>query len=194
MFEQYVNQIITWNLNRGLLGSFDPALSMKLLSEEAKEFFTATTIPEMLCEYADFWFVWHGYKAISACDPIQPVGLQVAVTSMNMLDDWALKVNNTMFERLHSAYLNKYGEDVDLYRLLMDDANAAMAFVIECNNQKSSETNEDGKIVKAENQRKPAPITEEYLEKRNMALYKKSQNFFKTTGPMDEAYDDVQNY
>lgn len=187
MFEQYVSQIVTWNRDRGLLVSFDPGLSMKLLSEEAKEFFKAETLPEMLCEYADFWFVWHGYRAISSCSAIHPVGLEVAVNSMGYLENWRFNVDTAMRDLLLSEYKKQYPEDnVDVWQMFNDDANKAMEFVIHCNEMKSSKKNSDGKIVKADGQLSPVPMMEGYLESRHT---------LKCLKPEPETdYDDVQGY
>lgn len=188
MFEQYVSQIVAWNRDRGLLTSFDPGLSMKLLSEEAKEFFKAETLPEMLCEYADFWFVWHGYRGISSCNALQPVGLEVAVNSMRMLEEWQYRVDTAMRDCLLSMYRKQHTDDVDIWSMMHDDADKAMEFVIQCNEMKSSKKNSDGKIVKAEGQLRPVPMMEKFLALRPLTKYMKGNN------KVAENYDDVQDY
>lgn len=165
----FANQILEWNRKRGLLDSFNPGLSMKLLSEEAKEFFKAETLPEMLCEYADFWFVWLGYKSIAACCPVHPVDLDVAVKSMMSLESWFLSIENHMTQCLLSKYRSEYiSDNLDRWALLQNDSKKAMAFVIQCNEQKSSKKNEDGKIVKADNQLRPVPLMQEFLDHRQI--------------------------
>ena len=60
--EGIVNQIIRWNRERNGL-DFNADTEVKMLTEEANEFFMAETKEDRLREAADFAFVWIGTAA-----------------------------------------------------------------------------------------------------------------------------------
>lgn len=169
MFEQYVGKIIQWNRKRGLLTKFDPSLSLRLLSEEAKEFYMAETLAEALCEYADFWFVYHGYRASSACCQLTAIGFADHVSGIKAIEEWVLHLDEHMRKQIEFMYSQtRYPHKLcSLDPKTIDmDKNHAMECVIYCNEMKSSKKDSSGKIVKAEHQEKPAPMVEQRLLKR----------------------------
>lgn len=154
----FENRVLAWNRERGLLESFDPNLSMRLLCEEAKEFFNAESLVDMLCEYADFHFVLEGYRSIRSCSPLSSVSLPSTVKGIEALESWCLATDNHMLHILRS----RYGRDY--FSRMENDIEAAKMAVCICNEQKSSEKKE-GKIVKAANQRKPQTLICTYLHR-----------------------------
>lgn len=54
-------RVVKWNWDRHLLSKgFDPTLELKMLSEEAREFYLAESLEHKLAEFADFLFVRYG--------------------------------------------------------------------------------------------------------------------------------------
>lgn len=170
MFEQYIGKIIQWNRERGLLTKFDPSLSLRLLSEEAREFYMAETLAEALCEYADFWFVYHGYRASSACCQLTAVGFAEHNSGLKDIEEWVLHIDGHMRKQIEYMYSQMGSYSTLPYvsdSLTIDlDKNHAMECVIFCNEMKSSKKDSSGKIVKADVQEKPAPMVEQRLIKR----------------------------
>jgi len=109
---------------------------LKMLEEESKEFFLdAKTTAERLDALVDFEFVFSGTKMkISAqfnpIDPMVALMCQEAIESMKMILMGELNLHADAFEEIHAK---------------------ARKFVVQCNELKGSELDEDGKVMKPEN-------------------------------------------
>ena len=133
---------VRWNRDRGLLDKFDPKLELKMLSEEAKEFYAAETLAHMLAEFADFLFVLDGTKAKFGSQLINShLDLDLRLKVYSDIIDWAHKVMADMDSCLHSMLSMQYNETTGLI-------NMARRIVIKCNELKGSEKDKDGKVVK----------------------------------------------
>lgn len=145
---------VDWNKDRGLLEKFDPALELKMLSEEVAEFYMADTLAHKFVEYADFIFVFDGTKAKYGCQPIKStVMFEVSVSSYRVLREWAYDMQNTMYAILEEAV---GAAMVDAY------INTARNIVVTNNERKSSEKR-NGKVVKNKDHIDPADLMGQYF-------------------------------
>jgi len=155
------NRIIKWNRDRGLLeGGFDIGHELKMLSEEAREFYYATDYPEMLAEYSDFIFVMVGTKAKYFSDvQVSHVAFSMHVDEWNKLDEWMTRQVDEMQDLLLVKHRvlgrGKYAD-------LQDDLNMAMYLVIK-NNEYKSDQKLNGKVIKSEDQHDPADLIRKVL-------------------------------
>lgn len=150
---------VKWNRDRGLLNKFDPKLELKMLSEEAKEFYEAETIAHMLAEYADFQFVLDGTKAKFGSQVISShIDIDLRVKTYNDIMSWAGKVMSDMHNCLSSVL---DGHRHELNALI----NMARGHVISCNNLKGLKKNEEGKIQKNEKHVDPKDLIEAELDR-----------------------------
>ena len=154
--------IVKWNQERGLLNKgFDPALELKMLSEEANEFYNAYSFEHRLCEYADFKFV----KAGTIAKNHAQVGLSTTMFENHrerfiQMMEWAEEVEDNMFYLL----LTEYRASDRLFTMGFEAlVNLALATVIANNNLKGKNKNADGKVIKAENQKSPEYILKELI-------------------------------
>lgn len=148
--------IIKWNRDRGLLKHYDPKLELRMLSEEAAEFYGAETAAQMLAEYADFDFVLTGTRAKFGSQAITThIDLEARLKNYTDLMLWVDAVKLDMRLALTSMF-PEHPEDIPgLIEM-------ASRIVIENNNKKSS-VSVDGKIVKNENHSDPAELIQEEL-------------------------------
>jgi hypothetical protein len=154
--------IVKWNQERGLLNKgFDPALELKMLSEEANEFYNADSFEHRLCEYADFKFVKSGTIAKNHAQT------EFSVTMFEnhrerfiQMMEWAEEVEDNMFYLL----LTEYRASDRLFTMGFEAlVNLALATVIANNNLKGKNKNADGMVIKAENQKSPEYILKELI-------------------------------
>jgi len=154
------NEVIAWNAERGLLDTFDPCLELKMLSEEAREFYTATTYEHRLAEYADFKFVKAGTLAKYHSQKID----SATVFSMNRphfvaMMEWAEEIEVNMF-----AVLSAQSRKVS-YRAISLREDIAMAIGVVIDNNKRKGTSKiNGKIVKPEDPIDPVVRIRELLD------------------------------
>lgn len=157
--------IVKWNQDRGLLTKgFDPALELKMLTEEANEFYNADSFEHRLCEYADFKFV----KAGTIAKNHAQTGLSVTMFENHrdrfiQMMEWSEEVECNMLSLLSSEMedMNRAGADLSwTFEALLD---LALATVIANNNLKGTEKNADGKVVKSKAQHKPEVILRELI-------------------------------
>jgi len=149
--------IVAWNRDRGLLKTFDPVLELRLLTEEAKEFFNAETFSHMLVEYADFVFVKTGTKAKRYCNSFPSSFFKSDYANFKALMDWAEEVESEMISILASK-----AEREDFKVDLETAIHLALSVVIDNNNKKGSEK-VNGKVVKSDNQYKPEEVLEKLI-------------------------------
>lgn len=146
--------IVQWNRDRGLLKTFDPQLELKMLSEEAKEFYEADTFEHRLAEYADFVFV----KAGTMAKNHSMVGSSLTMFSMErerfvQLMEWAEEIECNMVSLLSAEHTEHVSTGHEL-KTLDDCLTLALATVIDNNNIKSDEV-VGGKVIKSVDQIKP---------------------------------------
>jgi len=147
---------IKWNKDRGLLESFDPALEIKMLHEELREFYMAGTLAHKAVEYADFLFVLDGTKAKFACRPAPTTTMfSIEVDNYNRLIDWAHNMILEMEMILLEMNNTKYS---------LDELIELAQIVVVKNNELKSAEKKDGKVVKSENQVDPANILDQYIK------------------------------
>lgn len=148
--------IVEWNRKRGLLNNFDPALELKMLSEEAREFYQAETFEHQLCEYADFLFVLEGTKAKYNSQVITSTTFfSMAWENYQQMMEWAISVIKDMRSTLRDRHKEiSVAKDVNSLYGCID---ISIATVIANNNLKGK-NKVDGKIVKSDAQNKPEDI------------------------------------
>jgi hypothetical protein len=149
---------IKWNKDRGLLEKFDPELELKMLSEEAKEFYHAISIPHRLAEYADFIFVLDGTKAKFACKLQRPFDFDFGTELANFkkILDWAAILQQDMYESLVDSIDASRPEIAQMIAY-------ARGCVIKCNEMKGSKK-KDGKVVKNKVHVDPTDMIREWLD------------------------------
>lgn len=154
MTKSITERIIKWNKARNGL-AFDPNLEMRMLSEEANEFYHAETFAHKLQEYADFLFVWEGTKA--------KYYSQKHKGMVNMLSG---------YEGFYKLRMWKFSIQSEMEKLLFDKlthterfiyTNMALDAVITANEAKTSEKDENGKVIKGDNYVSPLSVIEAYL-------------------------------
>jgi hypothetical protein len=157
--------IVKWNQERGLLSKgFDPALELKMLSEEANEFYNADSFEHRLCEYADFKFV----KAGTIAKNHAQTGLSITMfenfrARFVQLMEWSEEVEANMVSLLLSekAFLDRDGTLAG--RRFEELVDLALTIVITNNDYKGGKKDADGKVVKAERQIKPEALMRELI-------------------------------
>lgn len=81
-------RIIEWNRMRNNL-EFDPSLEVRMLSEEASEYFMATDPAHKLQEAADFFFVFTGTQAKFRATKFETITLfSIAEKGWRQLEAW----------------------------------------------------------------------------------------------------------
>lgn len=150
---------VKWNRDRGLLETFDPKLELKMLSEEASEFYKAETMAHKLAEYADFQFVLDGTKAKFGSQVIEShLDLELRLKVYEDIMSWVHIVQDDMIACLNSLFYDYPFVDVD------NLIHMARKFVIKCNNLKTSKT-VDGKVVKNEHHLDPKDYIQDELDR-----------------------------
>lgn len=157
MDPQLKARIVKWNRDRGLLGSFDPALELKMLSEEAHEFYLAESLSHMMAEYCDFIFVLEGtcakyqsqkYPSLS----VFSIAREGWVELQSWTEDLSYDMGDILKDKFESTGHCNYEQAMDF----------AMGVVI-TNNELKGSKKQGGKIVKSEGQIDPACTIQEYL-------------------------------
>ena len=150
---------VAWNRDRGLLEHFDPKLELKMLSEEAKEFYEAETLAHKLAEYADFQFVLDGTKAKFGSQIIEShLDLDLRMQTYKDMMSWASNIQIDMRSCLLSM-IEPYKENLNG---LVD---MARRIVIRNNGMKGKKKNADGKVVKCEHQLDPKDVIQDELDR-----------------------------
>lgn len=150
---------VKWNRDRGLLDKFDPKLELKMLSEEAAEFYAAETPAHMLAEYADFQFVLDGTKAKFGSHCIEShIDLDLRVQTFKDMMSWAGLIQSDMRSCLASVFQPNPNEVHGLIEM-------ARGIVIQCNFKKGKKKDADGKVVKNEEHINPTDLIEAEMER-----------------------------
>ena len=150
---------VKWNRDRGLLENFDPKLELKMLSEEAAEFYAAETLAHKLAEYADFQFVLDGTKAKFGSQIIEShLDLDLRIQTYKDMMSWASTVQSDMRSCL-LCMVDPYNENLNG---LVD---MARRIVIRNNGMKGKERDSDGKVVKCEHQLDPKDYIQDELDR-----------------------------
>lgn len=151
--------VIKWNLERNQL-TYNPDLEMKMLSEEASEFFQAATLPERLQECADFIFVLQGTQA-KFFSKHHEAGIQTEAWNVfQAIKEWASDVYYTMLGTIEG--------DLKREGIKLDDevvVKRALAEVIEANLKKGSVKRADGKVVKGDDYVSPLKAINELVQR-----------------------------
>lgn len=144
-----LQRIINWNRVRNGL-EFDPNLEVRMLTEEAHEFFHAECLEEQIREFADFMFVLTGTIAkFYSTKYDSAILLTQNFQHFNMLMEWAAQVRAEMFDTM----LSTIEETVDVDGEIAEDmlkliVGQALEIITEANEKKGTEKDEHGKIVK----------------------------------------------
>jgi len=136
-------RIVKWNRDRGLIqAGFDPALELKMLSEEAREFFLANDYEHQLQEFADFLFVEVGTRAkfFSMRHESASV-LSMVIPQWGVMNEWIVDTKEEMYEILISK------ADVMMDLTLQEKIQKALRIVVEANEAKGDKV-VDGKVIK----------------------------------------------
>jgi NTP pyrophosphatase (non-canonical NTP hydrolase) len=152
-------RIVQWNWERNGL-QFDPSLEIKLLSEEAHEFYEALASGDsahILAEWADFYFVAYGTYAKYHAQPIDSIVMfEVGAEKWKKLDTWMTEVGEQMDHILDEHFADHPGSVRTMKQV-------ALETVTECNELKGTTKNADGKVVKGKNHKNPVELIRERL-------------------------------
>jgi hypothetical protein len=176
MDPQIVERIIKWNYKRNQL-NFDPSLEVKMLSEEAREFYEAVALGDsahILAEWADFHFVSYGTYAKYHAQPIESIVMfEVGVEKWEKLDAWIYNTSEQLDTILDGHFANmQTGQTVRSGGLNIVQGNGgslrhmkqvALETVTECNEAKGTRKNPDGKIEKGPKHQDPVELIRERL-------------------------------
>ena len=155
--------IVKWNRERGLLKTFDPQLELRMLSEEAAEFYAAETFEHRLVEFADFQFVKSGTIAKNHAQKIEsPTVFGMSRSHFIELMEWAEEVEANMVSQLSGEYQAMAANGTQPTYELHTVLTIALAVVIDNNEFKGKKT-VGGKVVKSPDQKKPEVELKEIL-------------------------------
>ena len=137
-------RIIDWNHERNGL-KFNIDLEVKLLQEESSEFMTANTLVERVQEFSDFLFVYTGTVAkYSAVTFNKADSFQNLFQKMAEVQTWA-EERMSMMSRMVVKELELLRADEDQINNILF---GALKAVVEANEAKGTEKDENGKVVK----------------------------------------------
>lgn len=160
----FKNEIVEWNRERGLLDKFDPALEIKMLSEEAREFYNAKTFEHKLCEYADFLFVREGTMAKYHCQTGQTTAsFSFSRDAFVQLMEWTVEVQDNMLALLVEEFENNIDS---LSSSRIGDMTDCLSFALNAvviNNNLKGKTKVDGKVQKSPDQLDPVQRVKEFI-------------------------------
>lgn len=149
-------RILQWNKKRNDL-KFNIELEAAMLSEEANEFFTADTLVDRLDAYADFVFVGVGtiYKHLATKHKYF-AGIEADYDQVSILTEWMQTVREQMLELISLEILSidpkcTYKDEDIITNIL----NATLEIVMDANEKKGTERDEQGKVKKPEGFIKP---------------------------------------
>lgn len=152
-------RIVKWNRDRKLIQQgFDPALELKMLSEEAREFFLAETFEHQLQEYVDFLFVEVGTRAKFFSMKHESASvLAYTLPQWDAMEQWIMDTKYEMRDILVSV------ATVRLYNNLDDMIMDSLKIVVVANEAKGTKKI-DGKVVKNSNHIDPVKKIKEMLD------------------------------
>lgn len=155
------NRVAHWNYTRGL-DYWKSDLSVKILSEEVREFWVAYAerrFIDMLDAYADVRFVLEGREFLYSVHHFQ------TIQELNELTSDYKTVKEYGDNQLHS--IKNILLDLGL---TMNNLNSIFEIVCDANDKKHAEKNGDGKITKGPDWYKPEAKIEEYINKLNLKI------------------------
>lgn len=151
--------IVEWNLARNNL-KFDPALEAKMLSEEAREFFTALNLVERCREAADFTFVMVGTLSKYYAQQRQDAS-EICFSHAHFLEfrRWMEDTNAIIRATLENEFeaLGFGAKDVNYVQ------DVCLRYVLEANRAKNAEKNAEGKVQKGANYVSPSEKIDAFL-------------------------------
>ena len=153
--EGIVNQIVRWNRERNGL-AFNIDTEVKMLTEEANEFFMAETKEDRLREAADFKFVWVG--TLAKCLGGRCKNELDFMSRKSFLEDieaWADAEEEAMSEML----------DEDGTRHMLP---RALEIVTRANLAKPKTKNSDGKVIKGDDYVDPIEEIKQIIEEEGV--------------------------
>ncbi len=161
MNKPFGNRVASWNFTRGL-DYWDSNLSVKILSEEVREFWTAyanKSIIDMLDAYADVRFVLEGRVFLFGIHNWKSIEeLTKGVAEYNILISYAETQMSNILGILHGIGFREHHLD-DIFNI-----------VCYANDKKHAEKNGDGKITKGPDWYKPEGKIEEYFNTLNLKV------------------------
>lgn len=149
-------RILKWNRDRNSL-AFNTKTEIKMLSEEANEFFMADTVEDRLREAADFVFVWEGtVSKFCAYKHDTAIGFSSGVETYKEIEEWSGAIREHI-----KSFLSEDGT----FHLLPK----ALKIVLEANEAKPTTKNAEGKVIKGDNYVDPIAAIRELINesKRN---------------------------
>ena len=153
-----VRRITEWNKKRNGL-ELSLSLESKMLSEEAKEFFLAESIPHKLQEAADFLFVAVGTRAKYNCLSHKTLfNLTSSFDDWKKISGWIGYMQAEILESLSGVLGDK----------TLPLLSSALEIVITCNEAKGVEKDANGKVVKGEDYVSPLERIESMCKKQKV--------------------------
>ena len=155
-------RIIDWNRKRNNL-YFDIDLELRMLQEEAQEFFTADNLVERLQEYSDFIFVYAGTLAKYMASKSTTVEqFRQTHDLMAELQTWAENILSYTGQILRRELSLLAPDDETQTNILT----RALEAVVKANEAKGIEKDENGKVKKGPNYVKPTDAINEIIKKQ----------------------------
>lgn len=152
----FYNRIATWNEKRnGLV--FDLSLEKKMLTEEVIEFLQSDNLPNRIKELCDIGFVLTGTQAkVNAARPLKP-------SVRADLDEFMLWLNDSI-DYFTTLLGKELAEVLKPETEIEEFLNQCMDYVIKANEAKGTEKDENGKVKKGPNYKKPEPLIAALIE------------------------------
>jgi len=153
-------RVIDWNKKHNGL-KYDLSLEIRMLQEEAREYWMADTLPERIQEYCDFLFVWCGMrvKYLADREPLSTVSKRTRMNEFAQVREW---IDDELFgigENIRLQVRKYCGPQI--HKILEESMDA----VITANEAKiPSNQTEDGKTKKGPFYESPLPVIERILE------------------------------
>lgn len=153
--EGVLNQIVRWNRERNGL-AFNIDTEVKMLTEEANEFFMAETKEDRLREAADFKFVWVGTLAKCLGGRCKnELDFMSRKIFLDDIEEWADSEEEAMVEVLEEDGTN---------HLLP----RALEIVTRANLAKPKTKNSDGKVIKGDDYVDPIEEIKQIIEEEGI--------------------------
>lgn len=156
-------RIIDWNQKRNGL-EFKMDLELRMLQEEAQEFLISENIVEYLQEYSDFIFVYSGTLAKYYAD--ESTTLEHFRQSRDLfaeLQAWAQEFLQYAGQLLSNELMLLCPNDEEKLNVIL---NQSLEAVIKANEAKGTEKDENGKVKKGPNYRKPVEAINDIIKEQ----------------------------
>lgn len=153
-------RVINWNKRHNGL-KYDLSLEVRMLQEEAREYWMANTLPERIQEYCDFLFVWCGtrVKYLADKEPVSTVSKRTRMNEFNQVREWIDDELKEIGENIHNQIWKYCGPQIHV--ILSESMDA----VITANEAKipGNQTG-DGKTKKGPMYKSPLPVIKGILK------------------------------